>query len=181
MVPTVDVGVLARGTTGFSGAELANLVNMAAIRAAVTGAEKIDEGLLDWARDRVLMGAERTSAVISEENKRLTAYHEGGHAIVALRTDGAMPLHKATITPRGNSLGMVTQLPDKDETSVSLRQMRARLDVCMGGRVAEEARGRAQLIADAPQCLCSVLLPGNPFGARGYPPCPRACAACSAP
>lgn len=136
--PAVSVDTLARGTTGFSGAELSNLINMAAIRAAVTGADRIDERLLDWARDRVLMGAERTSAVISEENKRLTAFHEGGHAIVALRTAGAMPLHKATITPRGSSLGMVTQLPDKDETSVSLRQMRARLDVCMGGRVAEE-------------------------------------------
>ena len=134
----VDVGVLARGTTGFSGAELANLVNVAAIRAAVVGEERITAGLLDWARDRVLMGNERRSAVISEENRRLTAYHEGGHALVALRTPGAHPVHKATIMPRGSSLGMVTQLPDKDETSVSLRQMRARLDVCMGGRVAEE-------------------------------------------
>jgi len=84
------------------------------------------------------MGHERKSAVLSEESRRLTAFHEGGHALVALRTPGAMPLHKATIMPRGSSLGMVQQLPDKDETSISLRQMRARLDVCMGGRVAEE-------------------------------------------
>ena len=134
----VDVAVLARGTSGFSGAELSNLVNVAAIRAAVQGEDRITASLLDWARDRVLMGNERRSAVISDENRRLTAFHEGGHALVALRTPGAHPVHKATIMPRGNSLGMVQQLPDKDETSVSLRQMRARLDVCMGGRVAEE-------------------------------------------
>jgi ATP-dependent metalloprotease len=113
-------------------------VNVAAIRAAVQGSDRIDSSLLDWARDRVLMGSERRSAQLSAESRKLTAYHEGGHAIVALRTPAAMPLHKATIMPRGSSLGMVTQLPDKDETSISLLQMRARLDVCMGGRVAEE-------------------------------------------
>jgi ATP-dependent metalloprotease len=134
----LDVGALARGTSGFSGAELSNLVNVAAIRAAVLGEDRITASLLDWARDRVLMGNERRSAVISDENRRLTAFHEGGHALVALRTPGAHPVHKATIMPRGSSLGMVQQLPDTDETSVSLRQMRARLDVCMGGRVAEE-------------------------------------------
>ena len=134
----VDVGVLARGTSGFSGAELANLVNVAAVQAALAGEERVTASRLDWARDRVLMGNERKSAVLSEECRRLTAYHEGGHALVALRTSGAMPLHKATIMPRGSALGMVTQLPDKDETSVSLKQMKARLDVCMGGRVAEE-------------------------------------------
>lgn len=134
----VDCGAVARGTSGFSGAELANLVNVAAIRAAMLGEERINAALLDWARDRVLMGNERKSAQLSLDCRRLTAYHEGGHALVALRTPAAMPLHKATIMPRGSSLGMVQQLPDKDETSVSLRQMRARLDVCMGGRVAEE-------------------------------------------
>ena len=138
LAPDIDVGALARGTAGFSGAELANLVNVAAIRAAVQGADRIDSALLDWAKDRVLMGSERRSAVLSEESRRLTAIHEGGHALVALNTPGAMPLHKATIMPRGSALGMVTQIPDKDETSVSLLQMRARLDVCMGGRVAEE-------------------------------------------
>ena len=136
--PGVSTDALARGTAGFSGAELQNLINTAAIRAAVTGASELDERLLDWAKDRVLMGAERQSAVLSDESRRLTAYHEGGHALVALRTPGAAPVHKATIMPRGNALGMVLQLPDKDESSVSLRQLRARLDVCMGGRVAEE-------------------------------------------
>jgi len=134
----VDVAALARGTGGLSGAELFNLINVAAIRAAVLDKERIDASLLDWARDRVLMGQERKSAQLTEESRRLTAYHEGGHAIVAVHTDAAMPIHKATVMPRGSALGMVMQLPDKDETSLSLRQMRARLDVAMGGRVAEE-------------------------------------------
>merc|ERR1719247_3926884 len=93
---------------------------------------------LEFAKDKIIMGAERKSAVLTEESKRLTAFHEAGHAIMALFTDGATPIHKATIVPRGQALGMVTQLPDKDQTSISRRQMLARLDVCMGGRVAEE-------------------------------------------
>jgi ATP-dependent metalloprotease len=134
----VDVESLARGTAGFSGAELANLVNVAAVQAAVTGETSIGGALLEWAKDRIIMGVERKSAVLTEESKRLTAYHEAGHAVVALRTPGAMPVHKATIVPRGSALGMVTQLPDKDETSITRKQLLARLDVCMGGRVAEE-------------------------------------------
>ena len=134
----VDVETLARGTAGFSGAELFNLVNIAAVQAAVAGETVIDAARLEWAKDRIVMGVERKSAVLTEESKRLTAYHEAGHAIVALRTPGAMPVHKATIVPRGSALGMVTQLPDKDETSITRRQLLARLDVCMGGRVAEE-------------------------------------------
>ena len=134
----VDVDVLARGTSGMSGAELSNLVNTAAIQAAVTGEERVSARLLDWARDRVLMGQERKSFFVSEPNRRVTAYHEAGHALVALRTPGAMAVHKATILPRGNTLGMVQMLPEEDTSSTTLRELRARIDVSMGGRVAEE-------------------------------------------
>ncbi|XP_024357561.1 ATP-dependent zinc metalloprotease FTSH 9, chloroplastic/mitochondrial [Physcomitrium patens] len=134
----VDVQMLARGTPGFSGADLANMVNMAAVKAAVDGIDKITNKQLEFAKDKLLMGTERKSMALTEESRKLTAYHESGHAVVAFNTQGANPIHKATITPRGVSLGMVTQLPDKDETSVSKKQMLARLDVCMGGRVAEE-------------------------------------------
>ncbi|KAJ8442098.1 hypothetical protein Cgig2_007936 [Carnegiea gigantea] len=134
----VDIKAIARGTPGFNGADLANLVNIAAIKAAVEGAEKLTAAQLEFAKDRILMGTERKTMFISEESKKLTAYHESGHAIVALNTEGAHPIHKATIIPRGSALGMVTQLPSSDETSVSKKQLLARLDVCMGGRVAEE-------------------------------------------
>lgn len=137
--PDVDLSVIARGTPGFSGAELANLVNVAALQAAKTGLKAVNMAALDFARDRILMGAERTSAVVSEHSRKITAYHEGGHALVALLTPGADPVHKATIVPRGMSLGMVTQLPAQDaELNLTARQMRAKLDVYMGGRVAEE-------------------------------------------
>lgn len=135
----VDLNTIARGTPGFSGADLANLVNIAALRAASQGAASVDMQALEYAKDRILMGAERKSAVISEKNRKLTAYHEGGHALVALYTDGAHPVHKATVVPRGVALGMVMQLPESDdETSITRRQLLAKLDVAMGGRAAEE-------------------------------------------
>ncbi|KAK4431353.1 ATP-dependent zinc metalloprotease FTSH 11, chloroplastic/mitochondrial [Sesamum alatum] len=134
----VDVKAIARGTPGFNGADLANLVNIAAIKAAVEGAEKLTATQLEFAKDRIIMGTERKTMFLSEDSKKLTAYHESGHAIVALNTEGAHPIHKATIMPRGSALGMVTQLPSSDETSISKKQLLARLDVCMGGRVAEE-------------------------------------------
>nr|QKY65069.1 chloroplast ATP-dependent zinc metalloprotease FTSH11 [Passiflora biflora] len=138
LADNVDVKAIARGTPGFNGADLANLVNIAAIKAAVEGAEKLTATQLEFAKDRIIMGTERKTMFVSEESKKLTAYHESGHAIVAFNTEGAYQIHKATIMPRGSALGMVTQLPSGDETSVSKKQLLARLDVCMGGRVAEE-------------------------------------------
>mmetsp|Transcript_7661 Transcript_7661/g.9550 ORF Transcript_7661/g.9550 Transcript_7661/m.9550 type:complete len:659 (-) Transcript_7661:287-2263(-) len=134
----VDLDTLARGTPGMSGADLFNLINQAALKASVDDKKDVDMAALEFAKDKILMGAERRSAVISKETARMTAYHEGGHALVAIKTAGADPVHKATIMPRGQALGMVMQLPSGDQTSISRKQMMARMDVCMGGRVAEE-------------------------------------------
>ena len=140
----VDVPAIARGTTGMSGAELANVVNEAALEAAKRDAETITASLMEFAKDKVLMGAERKSLVLSEKCKTNTAYHESGHAIVAMNTAGATPVHKATIMPRGRALGMVMRLETEDagaqhdEHDRSKQQLLAELDVCMGGRVAEE-------------------------------------------
>eukprot|EP00602_Paraphysomonas_sp_CaronLab_P003097 CAMPEP_0185032972 /NCGR_PEP_ID=MMETSP1103-20130426/21540_1 /TAXON_ID=36769 /ORGANISM="Paraphysomonas bandaiensis, Strain Caron Lab Isolate" /LENGTH=629 /DNA_ID=CAMNT_0027569077 /DNA_START=373 /DNA_END=2262 /DNA_ORIENTATION=- len=134
----VDLEQIARGTPGFSGAELYNLVNQAALKASRDGLSAIGMASLEYAKDKIMMGAERQSAVISKETMKTTAFHEAGHALVSLLTDGADPIHKATIMPRGRALGMVMQLPDGDQTSLSRKQMLAKLDICMGGRVAEE-------------------------------------------
>jgi len=136
--PNVDLNVLARGTTGFSGADLYNLMNQAALKASIDGLSSITMSVLEYAKDKILMGAERRTAVITKETAKCTAYHEAGHALVAVLTEGAMPVHKATIMPRGQSLGMVTMLPEGDQTSQSLKQMKAMMDVAMAGRVAEE-------------------------------------------
>ena len=111
----VDASVIARGTPGFSGADLANLVNQAAIKATREKCREVTLHHLEFAKDKILMGAERRSAVITDESKRITAYHEGGHALVAYYTPGAMPLHKATIMPRGSALGVTIQLPEMDK------------------------------------------------------------------
>jgi ATP-dependent metalloprotease len=134
----VDLEQISRGTPGFSGAELFNLINQAALKSSVDGLKSVSMHALEWAKDKIMMGAERKSAIISPETMKMTAFHEAGHALVALKTKGADPIHKATIMPRGRALGMVMQLPDGDQTSITRQQMLARLDVCMGGRVAEE-------------------------------------------
>lgn len=136
--PDVDLNIIARGTTGFSGADLSNLMNQAALKASVDGLANITMSVIEYAKDKILMGAERKTAVITKETARCTAYHEAGHALVAVMTEGAMPIHKATIMPRGQSLGMVTMLPEGDQTSQSVKQMKANMDVAFGGRVAEE-------------------------------------------
>ncbi|MEM9122130.1 MAG: ATP-dependent zinc metalloprotease FtsH [Pseudomonadota bacterium] len=138
IAPDVDARVLARGTPGFSGADLANLVNEAALLAARRGKRLVTMSEFEDAKDKVLMGAERRSMVMSEEQKELTAYHEGGHAIVALNVPGTDPVHKATIIPRGRALGMVMQLPEGDQLSMNRQQMTSRLAILMGGRIAEE-------------------------------------------
>uniref|UniRef100_A0A3B5QH51 ATP-dependent zinc metalloprotease YME1L1 n=1 Tax=Xiphophorus maculatus TaxID=8083 RepID=A0A3B5QH51_XIPMA len=130
--------VIARGTVGFSGADLENLVNQAALKAAVDGKDMVTMKELEFAKDKILMGPERRSAEIDQKNKLITAYHESGHAIVAYYTKDAMPINKATIMPRGPSLGHVSMLPENDRWSETRSQLLAQMDVSMGGRVAEE-------------------------------------------
>ena len=134
----VDVKVIARGTPGFSGADLANLVNEGALMGARKNRRMVTMRDFEDAKDKVMMGAERRSMVMSEDEKRCTAYHEGGHALVALSVPAADPVHKATIIPRGRALGMVMQLPEGDRYSMNFEQMTSRLAIMMGGRVAEE-------------------------------------------
>jgi cell division protease FtsH len=134
----VDARTIARGTPGFSGADLANLVNEAALLAARRGKRVVTMPELEDAKDKVMMGAERRSLAMSEEEKRITAWHEAGHAIVAISVLGSDPIHKATIIPRGRALGMVMRLPERDQVSVSRQKMMSDLCVAFGGRIAEE-------------------------------------------
>ena len=138
LAPDVDARVIARGTPGFSGADLANLVNEAALLAARKGKRLVAMQEFEEAKDKVLMGTERKSMVMTEDEKRMTAYHEAGHAIVALHEPASDPIHKATIIPRGRALGMVMRLPERDSYSYHRDKMYANLAVSMGGRVAEE-------------------------------------------
>jgi len=140
MAADVDVKYIARGTPGFSGADLANLVNEAALWAARRNKRKISMREFEDARDKVMMGAERRTLAMSEEEKQMTAYHEAGHAIVGLNMEGSLPIHKATIIPRGRALGMVQYLPERDQISQSRQEMIARMAMAMGGRAAEEIK-----------------------------------------
>ena len=138
MTPDINLRTIARGTPGFSGADLANLVNEAALLAARKNRRIVTHNEFEEAKDKVMMGAERRSMVMTEDEKRLTAYHEAGHAIVTINEKAAYPIHKATIIPRGRALGMVMQLPEKDEVSQTREQLHAQMAIAMGGRVAEE-------------------------------------------
>ncbi|HEV3275833.1 MAG TPA: ATP-dependent zinc metalloprotease FtsH [Terriglobia bacterium] len=134
----VELGVLARGSPGFSGADLANLVNEAALLAARHNRKQVTMWDFEASKDKVLMGAERKSLILSEEEKKNTAYHEGGHALVALMVPHADPLHKVTIIPRGMALGVTMQLPLDDRHTYTADQLESQLAIMMGGRVAEE-------------------------------------------
>ena len=138
LAPNVDLKTVARGTPGFSGADLANLVNEAALLAARRGKRLVTMAEFEDAKDKVMMGAERRTLVMTDEEKKLTAYHEGGHALVALHKPASDPVHKATIIPRGRALGMVMRLPERDQVSLTREKLKADLAVAMGGRVAEE-------------------------------------------
>ncbi len=138
LAPNVDARVIARGTPGFSGADLANLVNEAALLAARKGKRLVAMDEFEEAKDKVMMGSERKSMVMTEEEKRSTAYHEAGHALVSLHVPGCDPLHKVTIIPRGRALGVTWNLPDRDRYSMSMQQMKARLALAFGGRIAEQ-------------------------------------------
>ncbi len=136
--PDVKLRTIARGTPGFSGADLANLINESALLAARKNKRVVTMSDVEEAKDKVMMGAERRSMVMSEDEKKLTAYHEGGHAIVALNVQSTDPIHKATIIPRGRALGMVMQLPERDKHGHSIKELKSRMAICFGGRVAEE-------------------------------------------
>ncbi|MEH0831085.1 ATP-dependent zinc metalloprotease FtsH [Anaplasma bovis] len=138
LAPDVDIRVVARGTPGFSGADLANLVNEAALIAARLDKKIVTMSDFEYARDKVMMGAERKSLVMKEEERRLTAYHEAGHAVIAFYNPASDPIHKATIIPRGRTLGLVMRLPESDRVSHTREKMQADLTVAMGGRAAEE-------------------------------------------
>jgi cell division protease FtsH len=138
MSADVDVGVLARATPGFAGADLENLVNEAALLAARNDKDKVDMGDFELAKDKVMMGAERRSMIISDEEKRNTAYHEAGHALVAKLLPGADPIHKVTIIPRGMALGLTQQLPIDEKHTYGKEYLLNNLVILFGGRVAEE-------------------------------------------
>lgn len=134
----IDANAIARGTPGFSGADLANLVNEAALLAARKNKRVVTMAELEEAKDKVMMGPERKSTAMTDEEKRLTAYHEAGHAVVSLHMPASHRIHKATIIPRGRALGMVVRLPDRDQYSKTYEELKSDLAISMGGRIAEE-------------------------------------------
>ena len=146
LAPDVDARVIARGTPGFSGADLSNLVNESALMAARRGKRSVSMAEFEYAKDKVMMGAERRSMVMTEDEKKLTAYHEAGHALCMLYVEGHEPLHKVTIVPRGRALGVTMFLPERDKYSQSKMELEAMLASLFGGRVAEELVFGAQKV-----------------------------------
>ena len=150
LAPNVDPRIIARGTPGFSGADLANLVNEAALLAARKNKRMVTMAEFESAKDKVLMGAERRSMVMTEDEKKLTAYHEAGHALVTITVPSSDPLHKVTIIPRGQALGMTMALPERDKYSASFEELESRLAILFGGRIAEELTfGKRQITTGA--------------------------------
>ncbi|KNZ55965.1 hypothetical protein VP01_2531g2 [Puccinia sorghi] len=157
--PALDLTVVARSTPGFSGADLQNLVNQAAVKASREGAQSVRALDFDWARDRIMMGAENKSYITTAEQKKLTAYHEAGHALVSMYTPGATPLHKVTCLRRGHALGVTHFLPEIDKVTQSYKECLARLDVGMGGRAAEEIlMGKENVTSGAASDIDNVTL-----------------------
>jgi cell division protease FtsH len=134
----VDLGILARGTPGLSGADLANICNEAALLAARRNADRVSMDDFEKAKDKVMLGSERRSLVLTERERTLTAYHEAGHAVIGLRVEGMDPLHKVTIVPRGRALGITASLPQEDRHSYTKDWLEGQLVMLFGGRVAEE-------------------------------------------
>jgi cell division protease FtsH len=135
---SVDLRVIARGTPGFAGADLSNLVNEAALVAARRGRKSVHMDDFEFAKDKVLMGVERKTLILTDDEKQVTAYHEAGHALVAAFTPGADPVHKVTIIPRGRALGLTMQLPTEDKHNYRRGYVETQITILMGGRVAEE-------------------------------------------
>lgn len=152
----VSIEVLAAGTPGFSGAELENIINQAAVRASKAKSFEVSMFDFEWAKDKLMMGAEKRSMIIPLKEKELTAYHEAGHALVLMFTPGADPLHKVTIMPRGQALGITFHLPEIDKYSKTVEEYQATIDVCMGGKVAEELIFGAQKVTSGCSSVCSI-------------------------
>jgi ATP-dependent metalloprotease len=156
--PNVSVEALAAGTPGFSGAELENIINQAAVHASKAKATAVSMMDFEWAKDKVMMGAEKRSMVINKTEKEMTAYHEAGHALCMMFTPRAEPLHKITIMPRGQALGVTTHLPSMDKYSMTMDEYEAQIDVCMGGKVAEELIYGPDKVTSGCSSVCYTLL-----------------------
>jgi ATP-dependent metalloprotease len=160
----VSLEALAAGTPGFSGAELENIINQAAVHASKAKAQAVTMFDFEWAKDKVMMGAEKKSMVISQKEKEMTAYHEAGHALVIMFTPGMNPLHKITIMPRGQSLGMTMHLPEMDKYSMGMNEYQAQIDVCLGGKVAEEMIYGPDKVTSGVASVRTILpIPINPI------------------